>query len=77
MLIYELLEEGLQLMVFGMGVVFLFLGLLVGMVLLISYIIQNIEARMPQPVGMAVASEDDLLKVITAAVQRYRSDHLR
>jgi oxaloacetate decarboxylase gamma subunit len=75
--IYELMMEGLELMVLGMGVVFLFLGLLVGVVLLISRIIQNIEAKTAQPVNMAASSEDDLLEVITTAVQRYRSDHPR
>jgi oxaloacetate decarboxylase gamma subunit len=75
--IYELLGQGLQLMVLGMGVVFLFLGLLVGMILLISHLIQNIEARMPQPVGMTSSPEDDLIEVITTAVQHYRSDHPR
>lgn len=77
MSIHELLGEGLQLMVLGMGVVFLFLGLLVGVVTLISRIIRNIEARIVEPVGAAISPEDELLEVITTAVQRYRSDHPR
>jgi len=77
MSIHELLGEGLQLMLLGMGVVFLFLGLLVGVVTLISRIIQNIEARTVEPAGTAISAEDELLEVITTAVQHYRSDHPR
>ncbi len=77
MSIHELLGEGLQLMLLGMGVVFLFLGLLVGVVTLISHIIQNIEARIEEPAGAVISPEDELLEVITSAVQRYRSDHPR
>lgn len=75
--INELLGEGLQLMLLGMGVVFLFLGLLVGVVTLISRIIQNIESKIEDPAGTAISPEDELLEVITTAVQRYRSDHPR
>ncbi len=77
MSIHELLGEGLQLMLLGMGVVFLFLGLLVGVVTLISRIIQNVEARIAEPADTAISAEDELLEVITTAVQRYRSDHPR
>ncbi len=77
MSIHELLGEGLQLMLLGMGVVFLFLGLLVGVVTLISRIIQNIEARIAEPADTAISAEDELLEVITTAVKRYRSDHPR
>jgi oxaloacetate decarboxylase gamma subunit len=75
--INELLGEGLQLMLLGMGVVFLFLGLLVGVVTLISRIIQNIESKNEESAGTAISAEDELLEVITTAVQRYRSDHPR
>lgn len=64
-------------MLLGMGVVFLFLGLLVGMVTLISRIIQNIESQTEDPAAAATSSEDELLEVITTAVQRYRSDYPR
>ena len=77
MSIHELIGEGLQLMVLGMGVVFLFLGLLVGVITLISRIIQNFEARNPQPADALISPEDELLEVISGAVQRYRSDHPR
>lgn len=64
-------------MLLGMVVVFLFLGLLVGVVTLISRIIQNIEARIAEPADTVISAEDELLEVITTAVQRYRSDHPR
>lgn len=64
-------------MLLGMVVVFLFLGVLVGVVTLISRIIQNIEARIAEPADTAISAEDELLEVITSAVQRYRSDHPR
>jgi len=67
----ELLAEGLQLMGVGMGIVFLFLGMLVGIVTLVSCIIQNSEAE----VATATSSEDDLLEVVTEAVKRYRAEH--
>jgi len=57
----------------GMGVVFLFLGLLVGVVSLVSRIIQHFEANAAGPV--ADISRDDLLEVVTEAVKRYRADH--
>ncbi len=75
--INELLGEGVQLMLFGMGVVFLFLGLLVAVITLISRIIQNIESRLEQPVSISISPEDELPEVVTNAVQRYRSDHPR
>jgi len=70
----ELLAQGLQLMGVGMGVVFLFLGLLVGVVSLVSMIIQKGE---PADVnaGAESISRDDLLVVLTEAVGRYRAGH--
>ena len=70
----ELLAQGLQLMGVGMGVVFLFLGLLVGVVSLASMIIQKGE---PDDVdaGAESISRDDLLVVLAEAVGRYRADH--
>ena len=70
----ELLAEGLQLMGVGMGVVFLFLGLLVGVITLISSIIQRIELKTAHS-GVEPLSDDVLLTVLTEAVGRYRADH--
>ena len=72
----ELLAQGLQLMGVGMGVVFLFLGLLVGIVSLVSMIIQKGES-VEVNAGAESISHDDLLVVLTEAVSRYRKDHSR
>ena len=70
----ELLAEGLQLMGVGMGVVFPFLGLLVGVVTLVSAVIQKFEVKTVH-VGTESLNDADLLSVITEAVKRYRADH--
>jgi len=70
----ELLAEGLQLMGVGMGVVFLFLGVLVGVVTLVSTVIQK-SAGNAGPDGSEGLSEDTLRAVLTEAVKRYRSSH--
>jgi len=61
----------------GMGVVFLFLGLLVGVISLVSRIIQNFEAKAAGAAGAADMNDDDLLEVVTEAVKRYRVEHHR
>lgn len=74
----ELLAEGLQLMGVGMGVVFLFLGLLVAVISLVSRLIQNFEAKAAVAVAASVTGNDeDLIEVVTEAVKRYRADHHR
>jgi len=70
----ELLAEGLQLMGVGMSVVFLFLGLLVCVITLVSKVIQHFEAGVA-PTGTESLSDHDLRAVITEAVKRYREDH--
>jgi len=73
----DLMGQGLQLMALGMGIVFLFLGLLIGVISLVSRVIQKFELKTEQAGGAAHASQDDLREVISAAVQQYRSDHPR
>jgi len=73
----DLMGQGLQLMALGMGTVFLFLSLLIGVITLISRLIQKFELETGQPGGAVHSSHDDLLEVISAAVQQYRSDHPR
>jgi len=73
----QLMEQGLQLMALGMGTVFVFLTLLIGVISLISRIIQKFDMKVEQAAGAAQSSHDDLLEVISAAVQQYRSDHPR
>ncbi|OUS19241.1 oxaloacetate decarboxylase ['Osedax' symbiont bacterium Rs2_46_30_T18] len=77
----SLISQGLSLMVFGMGFVFVFLTLLVGVTMLMSKLVVKFEPVAVVPpkksrrnVAPAVAAKDDeLVAVITAAVHKYRS----
>jgi oxaloacetate decarboxylase gamma subunit len=70
----EQLAQGLQLMGVGMGVVFLFLGLLVWVITAVSALIQKSEAVEVHS-DAELLSNDDLQAVLTEAVKRYRTDH--
>ena len=77
----SLISQGLSLMVFGMGFVFVFLTLLVGVTMLMSKLVVKFEPvavvspkKARRNVAPAVAAKDDeLVAVITAAVHKYRS----
>ncbi len=78
----DLLSRGLELMVFGMGTVLIFLSLLVLATGVMSRLIQRYfpdpepepAAVSSVPQGIRPADEDQqLLAVISAAVHRYRS----
>lgn len=85
MLDTELLEEGLYLMAFGMGFVFVFLTLLVIATSLMSKIVGRLvpvpakdgsastPARAPAPVN----GDEELMVVLSAALHRYRQRHRR
>ncbi|SIS46623.1 OadG family protein [Neptunomonas antarctica] len=77
----NLLSEGLTLMVFGMGFVFMFLTLLVVVTTCMSKLVvkygpapqlKAAPSRAAVPVAAQVNS-DELVAVITAAVHKYRS----
>ncbi|RVU30226.1 OadG family protein [Neptunomonas marina] len=76
----NLLSEGLTLMVFGMGFVFVFLTLLVGITTGMSKLVTKYEpapqpkAAKPAPAAAAQSgNNDELVAVISAAVHKYRS----
>lgn len=77
----EALTMGLELMLMGMGVVFLLLGLLVFTVQGVSRLVRLLEGAPARPASSAVLAttpppgQDELVAVISAAVQRYRSRH--
>ena len=73
----ELMQQGVQLMVLGMGAVFLFLGLLVGIISLVSRLIQSFELKQAEATAAESSAHDDLLEVMSAAVKQYRADHPR
>ncbi len=79
----NLFSEGLTLMAFGMGFVFVFLTLLVFATGIMSRLVSR---YLPEPVakapkaraqpaaaGTTTANNDELVAVITAAVHKYRS----
>ncbi|WP_108445213.1 OadG family protein [Halomonas denitrificans] len=78
----QLINEGLALMGLGMGFVFVFLTVLVGVTTLMS---KTIGRFFPEPVAPdvrdsrapAARQDDDLTAVISAAVHRYRRRHKR
>lgn len=76
----ELLSRGLELMVQGMGTVFLFLAVLVFAVGRMSHFVQLYEKRHPttEPASASMpvvssGSDGELLAVISAAIHRYRT----
>lgn len=77
----SLISQGLSLMVFGMGFVFVFLTLLVGVTTLMSKLVMKFEPeavpvqkkRKAATPKAAQAENDELVAVITAAVHQYRS----
>ena len=77
----NLLSEGLELMLFGMGTVFVFLAVLVVVTSLMSFIVQRFFpdapeptlAPTPRPTNAAASNDEQLLAVITAAVHKFRS----
>ncbi len=73
-----LIDQGLELMLFGMGTVLVFLTLLVFATLLMSGLLARFAP--PEPVAVvqpgarpAPAIDDTLLAVITAAIHQHRS----
>ncbi|WP_245543219.1 OadG family protein [Oceanospirillum maris] len=76
----ELISEGINLMLFGMGFVFVFLTLLVFVTGLMSSTVNKlvkpapVVANKPAPVSApAAGNNDELIAVMTAAVHKYRS----
>ncbi|WP_163834809.1 OadG family protein [Spartinivicinus ruber] len=79
----ELLNEGLNLMLFGMGFVFVFLTLLIFATALMSRLISKFGEEEVIPVSQAAPSstvadkqqDEQLVAVISAAIKQYRSRH--
>ena len=77
----ELLMEGVELMLMGMGAVFLFLMLLIGCINLMSWLVIRFVpeevpvAAVPRrvPVSSAAPVEPELLAAIGAAVRLHRA----
>lgn len=77
----EMLQQGVQLMLWGMGVVFALLALLVLVVKGMSGLAMAIDGSGPAPVASPVgavgaevtASDEELVAVVTAALHRHRT----
>lgn len=81
MLVSEMLADGLVLLVMGMGIVFGFLIVLVFALKGMSALAAWLEGEAPQvqpfsaEPAQQTASQSELIAVISAAVQKYRSEH--
>ncbi|HEY6610263.1 MAG TPA: OadG family protein [Pseudomonas sp.] len=78
----QLLMEGVELMLFGMGFVFAFLVLLIGAIRVMSWLITLLAPAVPQPAAArtvrsqpAPAQQPDaeLLAAIQAAIHQHRA----
>ncbi|KAA0012069.1 sodium pump decarboxylase subunit gamma [Billgrantia pellis] len=79
----QLLLDGLALMGVGMGFVFAFLTILVGVTALMSQVIRRLApapaqpAPIPAPASSDKADDAQVMAVLSAAVHRYRRRHRR
>ena len=65
-----LLDQGLNLMLVGMGTVFVFLTLLVGAMSLMATIVRRFS-----PAASDAAATDEQIAAITAAIAQHRKTH--
>ena len=70
-----MIEQGLELVLFGMGTVFVFLTMLVFVTSLMSTLVLKFSAPIPQSSKAVSGSDPALMAVAAAAVKRYREDH--
>jgi oxaloacetate decarboxylase gamma subunit len=79
----ELFQQGVQLMIYGMGTVFVFLAVLVLVTVSMSYIVNRFfpdvtpaaEPKTQTPQQASTGPDDStLLAVISAAIHQYRSN---
>ena len=75
----ELMSKGIELMLAGMTIVFLFLTMLVLAINLMSSLIQRFFPDAPSLAGTATSSSNgidkNIIAAITAAVHQHRSKH--
>ncbi len=70
----SLLQEGLALAGFGMGMVFIFLTLLVVATNFMSWVIQQYFAPEPVPLDVPAGTDPRELAAAAAAVRKYRQE---
>jgi oxaloacetate decarboxylase gamma subunit len=71
----ELLEQGVTLMLLGMGMVFFILGILIVVIKAASILILKYEPNTDQSVSSFASNQinEDVVAAITIAVERFRS----
>jgi oxaloacetate decarboxylase gamma subunit len=71
----ELMSSGIELMIAGMAIVFLFLVMLVYAINLMSFLVQRFFPELPKlPVHVSTGGVDkNVVAAITAAVHQYRN----
>lgn len=75
---HSLIQQGVDLMIFGMGTVFVFLAVLVVATSLMSQLVKRFDTPVPPtPAGSvptpSAADDKQLVAVISAAINKYRS----
>jgi oxaloacetate decarboxylase gamma subunit len=73
----NLIQQGLELMLYGMGTVVIFLTLLVFVTGLMSSIVQRYLPAAPEPEAPVPVADTTLVAVISAAIHKHRSRHDR
>lgn len=75
----SIVQQGIELMLFGMGTVFVFLALLVVATICMSAVVERLPEAEPPQVSKETAaspsamSDQTLVAVITASIHKYRS----
>jgi oxaloacetate decarboxylase gamma subunit len=78
MMTSPLLQQGLDLMVYGMGTVFLFLTLLVAVTALMSSLVSRFLPDKPEPLAVSTsppAVDERTLAIIQQAIDQHRKRH--
>ena len=72
-----MIEQGLELVLFGMGTVFVFLTMLVFVTGLMSTLVLKFSAPIPRSSKAVIGTGSDptLMAAAASAVKRYREDH--
>jgi oxaloacetate decarboxylase gamma subunit len=65
-----LLDQGLNLMLVGMGTVFVFLTVLVGAMTIMAVVVRRLS-----PAASDAAASDEQIAAITAAIAQHRKTH--
>lgn len=78
----DVLTQAIDLVIYGMGTVIVFLTVLVGATMLMSYLLQTFFAEQvvdraiaPSAVAKPGLSDPKILAALSAAVKKYREDH--